>query len=127
VPLVTRARTVLTQRLSPEGTRRATLTERLTVCRLPWRWLVRFNGALAALGKLATGLWVALIALFVIGFDLSTTVERALNSGKPLQHAFVLAIVLPTLLFLLARSVIGWARWKFQRELWRRDVERLSQ
>jgi len=28
--------------------------------------------------------------------------------------------------FLLARSLIGYARWKLQRELWRRDVERLS-
>jgi hypothetical protein len=37
-----------------------------------------------------------------------------------------LAIVLPTLLFLAARSMLGFARWRLQRELWRRDVERLT-
>ena len=30
------------------------------------------------------------------------------------------------LLFLVARSAIGFARWRLQRELWRRDVERLE-
>jgi hypothetical protein len=34
--------------------------------------------------------------------------------------------VLVTLIFILARSLLGWLRWKLQRELWRRDVERLS-
>ncbi len=38
----------------------------------------------------------------------------------------MLAILFPTIIFLLARSMIGWLRWKLQRELWRRDVERLS-
>jgi hypothetical protein len=38
----------------------------------------------------------------------------------------VLAIVLPSLAFLAARSLSGFARWRLQRELWRRDVERLS-
>jgi hypothetical protein len=35
-------------------------------------------------------------------------------------------IILPTLAFLVARSAIGFARWRLQRELWRRDVERLE-
>jgi hypothetical protein len=54
--------------------------------------------------------------------------ERAdsLNSGKPIEGAFTLAILIPTLVFLAARSMLGFARWRLQRELWRRDVERLS-
>jgi hypothetical protein len=28
--------------------------------------------------------------------------------------------------FLAARSMLGFARWRLQRELWRRDVERLE-
>ncbi len=38
----------------------------------------------------------------------------------------VLVIIVPTLLFVAARSAIGFARWRLQRELWRRDVERLA-
>jgi hypothetical protein len=49
------------------------------------------------------------------------------NSGNPVDGALVLAIVLPTGLFLLARGSIGYLRWRLQRELWRRDVERLSE
>jgi hypothetical protein len=50
----------------------------------------------------------------------------SLNSGKPIEGAFTLAILLPTLVFLAARSMLGFARWRLQRELWRRDVERLT-
>jgi hypothetical protein len=50
----------------------------------------------------------------------------ALNSGRPIEGAFVLAVLLPTLLFLAARSLIRFARWRLQRELWRRDVEPLE-
>jgi hypothetical protein len=28
--------------------------------------------------------------------------------------------------FLLARSMLGFVRWRLQRELWRRDVARLT-
>jgi hypothetical protein len=59
--------------------------------------------------------------------DWKQVVEDALNSGRPVQGAFVLAVVLPTLAFVAARSTIGFARWRLQRELWRRDVERLEQ
>jgi hypothetical protein len=35
-------------------------------------------------------------------------------------------MTVPTLVFLVARSAVGFARWRFQRELWRRDVERFG-
>jgi hypothetical protein len=50
----------------------------------------------------------------------------SLNSGNPIEGAFVLSILLPTLVFLLARSMLGFVRWRLQRELWRRDVARLT-
>jgi hypothetical protein len=116
----------LERRVSPERTRRATLFERMTVRRLSWDQVVRANRYLELVGKLATGIWIAFLASVVIGFDWRDTVNSALNSGRPIEGAFVLAIVLPTLLFLAARSMIGFTRWRLQRELWRRDVERLS-
>ncbi|MDA0182967.1 hypothetical protein OJ997_21840 [Solirubrobacter phytolaccae] len=126
MPLASRAKTVIEAKLSPEGTRRATLFEQLTVRRVAWDTLVRLNRWLSALGKLATSLYCCVIAALVIGVDIRPAVQDALNSGKPIEHVFVLAILLPTLVFLLARSMIGWMRWKVQRELWRRDVERLG-
>jgi uncharacterized membrane protein len=116
----------LEARLSPERTRRATLLERLTVRRLSWDTVVRLNRWLAFTGKLATGVWCAFIASFVLGVDWRDTVNSALNSSKPIEHAVALVLILPTLIFLAARSMIGFARWRLQRELWRRDVERLS-
>jgi hypothetical protein len=56
--------------------------------------------------------------------DWKDVVEDAINSGKPVKGAIVLVVVLPTFLFLLARSLVGFARWRLQRELWRRDVAR---
>jgi hypothetical protein len=126
VPLAARARTVLEQKLSPDGTRRATTFERYTVRRLPWHWLVRLNAWLAALGKVATSVYCLVIAAFVAGFDFAPTLRSLLNSGRPIEHVFVLSILIPTVIFLLARSMLGFGRWKLQRELWRRDVERLS-
>lgn len=126
MPLAARVTSAIEAKLSPEGTRRATLFERMTVRRLPWMWLVRLNAWLSALGKLATTLYCIAIAAFVIGVDVRPTVEDALNSGKPIEHVFVLVILIPTVIFLLARSLIGYGRWKLQRELWRRDVERLG-
>jgi hypothetical protein len=116
----------ITARLSPERTRHATLLERVTVRRLSWNHVVRLNRYLEVLGKLATGVWVAFLCSAVLGFDWKEVVRDALNSGRPVQGAFVLALVLPTVAFLLARSMIGFARWRLQRELWRRDVERLG-
>jgi hypothetical protein len=125
--LALRVTSALSARLSPEGTRRPTLFERLTVRRLDWQWIVRLNAWLSALGKVATCIWVGVIASIVVGIDVRPVVEEALNSGQTIEHAFALAILIPTIVFLLARSMIGWLRWKLQRELWRRDVERLSE
>jgi hypothetical protein len=116
----------LAARLSPERTRRATLFERLTVRRLSWDLVERCNRYLSFLGKLTTGIWVAFLVSVVLGIDWRVLVEDALNSGKPVKGAIVLVLVLPTFGFLLARSVIGFLRWRLQRELWRRDVERLG-
>jgi hypothetical protein len=117
----------LAARLSPEGIRAATLTERLTVCRLSWFWVVRLNRYLALTGKLATGIWCGFIASLLLGIDWEEVVREVFNSGNPVDGALLLAIVLPTAIFLLARSSIGYIRWRLQRELWRRDVERLSE
>ena len=111
-------------RLSPERTRRATLLERMTVQRLPWGTLVRIHRYLELVGKLATGIWVCFVASLLLGVNWKFVVEDVFNSGTRIQHAVVLAIFLPTLVFLVARSAVGFARWRVQRELWRRDVER---
>jgi hypothetical protein len=121
-----RITTALAERLSPESTRRATLLERLTVRRLSWDQVVRLNRYLAFVGKLATAVWCGFIASVVLGVDWKGTVDHVLNSGRPIEGAFVLAIVLPTVVFLAARSALGFWRWRLQRELWRRDVERLN-
>jgi hypothetical protein len=116
----------IASRLSPEHTRRATLFERLTVERLSWDQVVRLNRYLALLGKLTTTAWVAFVGSAILGVDWQSAAEKALNSGRPIKEALVLAILVPTLAFLAIRSVVGFARWRLQRELWRRDVERLS-
>jgi len=122
-----RVSVALATRLSPERTRRATLLERLTVRRLSWDRVVQLNRWLAFTGKVATAIWVGFIASIVLGFDWEDTVRHVLSSGTPIQHAFVLALLVPTVVFLAARSLLGFWRWRLQRELWRRDVERLSQ
>jgi hypothetical protein len=116
----------LAARLSPARTRRATPLERLTVGRLSWDHVVRLHRYAELLGKLATAVWVAFIASLVLGLDWKRVVTDSLNSGRPIEGAFALAILLPTLVFLAARSMLGFARWRLQRELWRRDVERLT-
>jgi len=87
---------------------------------------VRLNRYLVLVGKLATGIWVVFIGTIAVGLDWKHTVDDAVNSGKPVKGALVLVIVVPTLLFVAARSLIGFARWRVQRELWRRDVARLE-
>jgi hypothetical protein len=113
-------------RLSPERTRRATLLERLTVQGLGWDQLVRLHRYIELLGKLATVVWVGFIASLVLGFDWKGNVNDTLNSGDPIAGALLLAIAVPTLVFVAARSMLGFARWRLQRELWRRDVARLE-
>lgn len=126
VPLAARAKSVIEAKLSPEGTREPTLFERLTVRRVSWDLLVRLNRWLSVLGKLATTLYCTVIAALVIGVDIRPWVQDALNSGQPIEHAFAIVLLIPTIAFLLLRSLFGWGRWKVQRELWRRDVERLG-
>ena len=121
-----RLTTAFVARLSPERTRRATLFERMTVRRLSWEHIVRLNRYLELLGKLATTIWCAFIASLLLGLDWRSAIRATFNSGQPIERALALAIVLPTLLFLAARGTIGFARWRLQRELWRRDVERLG-
>jgi hypothetical protein len=113
-------------RVSPERTRRASMFEQLTVQRLHWDTVVRLNRYLEVTGKLATAIWVAFIGSVVLGVEWKDVVEDAVNSGRPLENALLFAVGLPTAVFLLARSMIGFARWRLQRELWRRDVDRLS-
>lgn len=124
--LRTRIGSAIAARLSPERIRRATLLERLTVQRLSWETVVRLNRWLAAVGKLATAVWIGFCASIVLGVEWKDVVHSALNSGRPIEGAFALVILLPTLAFVAARSGIGFARWRLQRELWRRDVERLE-
>ena len=124
--LRTRLERAIAARVSPERTRRATLLERLTVSRLSWDHVVRLHRWLEITGKLATAIWVGFIASVVLGLDFKDYVRHALNSGAPLKSAAALAIIVPTVIFLVARSGIGFARWRLQRELWRRDVLRLE-
>jgi len=114
------------QRLSPERTRRPTLAERLTVRRLPWDAIVRLNAWLELAGRIATALWIASLVSLGVGIDWQSLVEDAINSGRRVERALLLAVVLATVTFLLARSLLIAGRWRLQRELWRRDVERLE-
>jgi hypothetical protein len=66
------------------------------------------------------------VASVVLGVECKEVVEDAVNSGKPVKGAFVLGILVPTLVFLAARSLVGFSRWRLQRELWRREVQRLG-
>ena len=125
--LADRLGVVIAARLAPERTRRATYLERMTVERLSWEWVVRVHRWLELLGKLATALWVVFVASVILGVNWKTIVEHAINSGRPVAGALTVAIVVPTLLFVAARSAIGFARWRLQRELWRRDVARLEE
>jgi hypothetical protein len=117
---------VFAERLSPERTRAPTLFERLTVGRLGWDTITRLNRWLELLGRIATVVWAGLIASIVLGLDVQQLVEDAINSGRAVREAVVVAILIPTAAFFLAHSLIGFLRWRLQRELWRRDVARLE-
>jgi hypothetical protein len=116
---------VFAERLSPERTREPTLFERLTVGRLDWNTVARLNRWLELLGRIATVVWAGLVASILLGVDVRKLVERAVNSGDPLRDVVLIAVILPTLAFFVLHSTIGFLRWRLQRELWRRDVERL--
>ena len=117
---------VFAERLSPERTRRPTLLERQTVGRLDWQTIERLNRWLELLGRIATIVWAAFVAVIVLGFDVKDTVADVVNGGDPVRAAIFLAILAPTIIFFLAHSAIGYMRWRLQRELGRRDVNRLT-
>jgi hypothetical protein len=124
--LRTRLGSAIAARLSPERTRRATLLERRTVRRLSWAHVVRLHRSLELAGRLTAAAWVVFVATVVLGVDWKAVVVDAVNGGRPVRGALILVIVVPTLAFVAARSLIGFARWRLQRELWRRDVEWLG-
>jgi hypothetical protein len=125
-PLRARLGAAFAAHLSPERTRRATLFERLTVQRLPWDALVRIHRYLELVGKFATGVWIGFVASVVLGVNWQLVVADIFNSGARITNALALTLVLGTGVFLLARSTLGFLRWRVQRELWRRDVERFE-
>ena len=102
------------------------MTERYTVSKLSWDNCVRLNRYLEFFGKLTTAIYFAFVATVVFGVDWKGVVESTFNSGQPVRGAIVLAVVLPTLLFVALHSMIGWGRWRLQRELWRRDVAHIN-
>jgi hypothetical protein len=114
------------ERLSPERTRGATWFERLTVGRLSWDAIARLNRWLELFGRIATFVWAVLVASIVLGLNVKATVEGLINSGAPLRSVVIVALIIPTLGFFILHSFIGFARWRLQRELWRRDVARLE-
>jgi hypothetical protein len=87
---------------------------------------VRLHRYLELVGKLATGIWVGFIGSVLLGVNWKFIVEDEFNSGARIKDAVVLAILLPTLVFLVARSAVCFARERVQRELWRRDVRRIT-
>lgn len=113
------------RRLTPERTRRATWFERRTVGALSWERLVQLNRALEFAGRAATALLVAFAASALLGHDWRHDAEVALNSGHTITGALALAVVFVLLGFIALRSAIGFARWRIQRELWRREVAAL--
>jgi hypothetical protein len=117
-----RVQTRFEQHLTPERTRRATRLEQYTVQRLSWDLLVRLNRWLEVTGWTATAAWVVFMGTVLFGVHWKEVVEDAVNSGKPIGAAITLAITFVTLVFVAIRSVIGFVRWRIQRELWRRDV-----
>lgn len=121
-----RASRLVARRLTPERTRRATFFERHTVGRLTWAQLTRLNQALELVGRLTTVLLIAFAVSTVVGVDWRGAAEEVVNSGRPVQGALAVAVVFVLLTFVALRSVIGFGRWRIQRELWRRDVAALQ-
>ena len=94
--------------------------------RLSWNSVVRLNRYLEFFGKITTVIYAAFIATVVFGVDWRSLVTSTFNDGRPVKGAIVLAIVLPTLIFVALHSILGYGRWRLQRELWRRDVAQMS-
>lgn len=113
--------------ISPERTRRPSLFERHTVCRLSWSAIVRVNRYLEVVGRLATAVYFLFIVTLVFGVDWKDTLQSTFNDGEPVKGVLAAVIVLPTLLFVALHSITGYGRWRLQRELWRRDVAQMRE
>ena len=87
---------------------------------------MRLNRWLEVLGKLASVVYVIFIVTLVLGVDWKHGVQDTFNSGAPVRGVLALVVVLPTLLFVALHSITGYGRWRLQRELWRRDIARMS-
>ena len=124
--MTSKLRSTIGSRLSVDHTRAATMSERLTVSKLSWDLVIRLNRYLEFFGKITTVIYAAFVVTLVFGVDWKQVVEATFNSGAPVKGAVTLVLVLVTLLFVALHSLIGYGRWKLQRELWRRDVARLS-
>jgi hypothetical protein len=68
---------------------------------------VRLHSSIELLGKLATVVWVGFVASIVLGLDWKGAVNDTLNGGDPIEGALVLAVLVPTLVFVAARSMLG--------------------
>lgn len=113
---------VLTGRLSPARTRRATVLEKLAVARLSWNRLVRLNVWLEAAGKTATFVWCIAVGATLVGIDWRDALESAVSEGRPLRGAVALFALVAIVVLLVVHTFIGWWRRRVQRELWRREV-----
>lgn len=114
------------RRFTPEGTRAASLVERVALGRLSARAVARLNAALEMIGELATWLLIGIFAAALFGLDWRGKIESSFNQGEPIQHAVTIGILLSVLSLVALRSVIGAFRWRIQRELWRRDAAALA-
>ena len=83
---------------------------------------MRLNRNLEFVGKLTTLVWIVFVASVALGANWQRLLERTINSGRPVVGAFILVVTISTLVFVAARSTIGFVRWRVQRELWRREV-----
>ena len=113
---------VIARRVSPDRTRAATRLERLTVARLSWATLVRLNAALEIVGRAATVIWAGVIAAAVIGLRWRNALESALHEGRPVRAIVALALLLAIGVLVAVHSLLGFARWRIQRELWHRET-----
>jgi hypothetical protein len=83
---------------------------------------LRLNAALEIAGRAATAIWVAVIAAAVIGLRWRNALENALNEGRPVRAIVALALLLAIGALVAVHSLLGFARWRVQRELWRRET-----
>jgi hypothetical protein len=100
--------------------------ERLTVQRLSWDQIVRLHRYVELLGKLATAVWGGVRRVAGPRPGLEAGRDGLVELGQAERGRVRVGDPPAPLVFLAARSMLGFARWRLQRELWRRDVERLT-